>query len=80
MYYCELLLGVFSQSNHVKLLFLSIFAAEIGPPGLELQSMNGIVKVKVSPPEANQRKKMWINDLSFKYNLVFWKNSSHAQV
>ncbi|NXQ38696.1 INAR1 protein, partial [Catharus fuscescens] len=54
--------------------------AEIGPPGLELQSMNGIVKVKVSPPEANQRKKMWINDLSFKYNLVFWENSSHAQL
>uniref|UniRef100_A0A8C3TXU4 Interferon alpha and beta receptor subunit 1 n=1 Tax=Catharus ustulatus TaxID=91951 RepID=A0A8C3TXU4_CATUS len=53
------------------------YVAEIGPPGLELQSMNGIVKVKVSPPEANQRKKMWINDLSFKYNLVFWENSSH---
>ncbi|NXD46008.1 INAR1 protein, partial [Copsychus sechellarum] len=54
--------------------------AQIGPPGLELQSMNGIVKVKVSPPEANQRKKMWINDLTFKYNLVFWENSSHAQL
>ncbi|XP_015471552.1 interferon alpha/beta receptor 1 isoform X2 [Parus major] len=23
---------------------------------------------------------MWINDLSFKYNLVFWENSSHAQL
>lgn len=23
---------------------------------------------------------MWIDDLSFKYNLVFWENSSHAQV
>ncbi|NXH37948.1 INAR1 protein, partial [Dicaeum eximium] len=54
--------------------------AQIGPPGLELQSTNGVVKVKVSPPEANQRKKMWINDLSFKYNLVFWQNSSHAQL
>ncbi|NXC92260.1 INAR1 protein, partial [Cercotrichas coryphoeus] len=54
--------------------------AQIGPPGLELQSTNGIVKVKVSPPEANERKKMWINDLSFKYNLVFWENSSHAQL
>ncbi|NXA59718.1 INAR1 protein, partial [Mohoua ochrocephala] len=54
--------------------------AQIGPPGLELQSTNGVVKVKVSPPEANQRKKMWINDLSFKYNLVFWENSSRAQL
>ncbi|NWV24403.1 INAR1 protein, partial [Origma solitaria] len=53
--------------------------AQIGPPGLELQSTNGVIKVKVSPPEANQRKKMWINDLSFRYNLVFWENSSHAQ-
>ncbi|NXC07652.1 INAR1 protein, partial [Orthonyx spaldingii] len=54
--------------------------AQIGPPGLELQSTNGVIKVKVSPPEANQRKKMWINDLSFKYNLVFWENSSHPQL
>ncbi|CAN8197107.1 unnamed protein product [Coccothraustes coccothraustes] len=54
--------------------------AQIGPPGLELQSTNGVVKVMVSPPEANQMKKMWINDLSFKYNLVFWENSSHAQL
>ncbi|NXH28836.1 INAR1 protein, partial [Myiagra hebetior] len=54
--------------------------AQIGPPGLELQSTNGAIKVKVSPPEANQRKKMWINDLRFKYNLVFWENSSHAQL
>ncbi|XP_068035215.1 interferon alpha/beta receptor 1 isoform X2 [Anomalospiza imberbis] len=54
--------------------------AQIGPPGLELQSTNGAIKVMVSPPEANQRKKMWINDLSFKYNLVFWENSSHAQL
>ncbi|NWR47148.1 INAR1 protein, partial [Regulus satrapa] len=53
--------------------------AQIGPPGLELQSTNGVVKVKVSPPEANQRKKMWMNDLTFKYNLVFWENSSDAQ-
>ncbi|NXB32368.1 INAR1 protein, partial [Eulacestoma nigropectus] len=54
--------------------------AQIGPPGLELQSTKGVVKVKVSPPEANQRKKMWINDVNFKYNLVFWENSSHAQL
>ncbi|NXM82962.1 INAR1 protein, partial [Oenanthe oenanthe] len=56
------------------------YLAQIGPPGLELQSTDGIIKVKVSPPEENQRKKMWINDLSFKYNLVYWENSSHAQL
>ncbi|XP_077637846.1 interferon alpha/beta receptor 1 [Lonchura striata] len=56
------------------------YVAQIGPPGLELQSTNGVIKVMVSPPEANQRKKMWIDDLSFKYNLVFWENSSHAQL
>ncbi|NXS85819.1 INAR1 protein, partial [Erpornis zantholeuca] len=54
--------------------------AQIGPPGLELQSIDGVIKVKVSPPEANQRKKMWMDDLSFKYYLVFWENSSHAQL
>ncbi|KAL9865783.1 interferon alpha/beta receptor 1 isoform 2-T2 [Geothlypis trichas] len=54
--------------------------AQIGPPGLQLQSTNGAVKVMVSPPEANQMRKMWIDDLSFKYNLVFWENSSHAQL
>ncbi|NXO45867.1 INAR1 protein, partial [Locustella ochotensis] len=57
-----------------------LFDTQIGPPGLELQSTNGVIKVKVSPPEANQRKKMWIDDLSFKYNLVFWESSSPAQV
>ncbi|NXY13787.1 INAR1 protein, partial [Atrichornis clamosus] len=54
--------------------------AQIGPPGMELQSTNGAIKIKISPPEANQARKMWINDLSFKYNLVFWENSSHAQL
>ncbi|NWU85389.1 INAR1 protein, partial [Onychorhynchus coronatus] len=53
--------------------------AQIGPPGIELQPTNGDIKIKVSPPEANQEKKMWINDLSFKYNLVFWENSSNSQ-
>ncbi|NWY72094.1 INAR1 protein, partial [Erithacus rubecula] len=56
------------------------YVAEIGPPRLELQSTDGVVKVKVFPPEENESKKMWINDLSFKYNLVFWENSSHAQL
>ncbi|XP_027557649.1 interferon alpha/beta receptor 1 [Neopelma chrysocephalum] len=54
--------------------------AQIGPPGIELQPANGDIKIRVSPPEANQGKKMWLNDLSFKYNLVFWENSSSSQV
>ncbi|NWQ97744.1 INAR1 protein, partial [Burhinus bistriatus] len=53
--------------------------AQISPPGIELQSINGVIKIKVSPPEANQVQKMWIDDLSFKYNLVIWENSSNAE-
>ncbi|XP_010114959.1 PREDICTED: interferon alpha/beta receptor 1-like, partial [Chlamydotis macqueenii] len=53
--------------------------AEIGPPGIELQSTNGVIKIKVSPPEANQVRKMWIAHLRFKYNIVIWKNSSNAE-
>ncbi|KFQ11486.1 Interferon alpha/beta receptor 1, partial [Leptosomus discolor] len=53
--------------------------AEIGPPGIRLQSTNGVIKIKVSPPEANQVRKMWIDDLSFKYDLVIWENSSNAE-
>ncbi|NXF13412.1 INAR1 protein, partial [Smithornis capensis] len=54
--------------------------AQIGPPGMQLESTNGDIKIKISPPEANQEKKMWINDLLFKYNLVFWENSSNPQL
>ncbi|XP_053911411.1 interferon alpha/beta receptor 1 isoform X2 [Cuculus canorus] len=55
------------------------FIAQIGPPGIELQSTNGVIKIKVSSPEANQDQKMWINDLIFNYNLVIWENSSNAE-
>ncbi|KFP89017.1 Interferon alpha/beta receptor 1, partial [Acanthisitta chloris] len=54
--------------------------AHIGPPGIELKSTNGVIKIKVYPPEANQGHKMWIDDLSFRYNLVFWVNSSTVQL
>ncbi|NXA49109.1 INAR1 protein, partial [Nothocercus julius] len=54
--------------------------AEIGPPEIELHSTNGVIEIKVSPPEANQAQKMWIDDLSFKYNLVIWENSSNAEL
>ncbi|NXK54246.1 INAR1 protein, partial [Chauna torquata] len=56
------------------------YIAQIGPPGIELKSINGIIKIQVSPPEANQVQKMWIDHLSFKYNLVIWENSSNAEV
>ncbi|KAF1458083.1 Interferon alpha/beta receptor 1, partial [Pygoscelis antarcticus] len=55
------------------------FIAQIGPPGIKLQSTNGVIKIKVSPPEANQVRKMWISHLDFKYNLVIWENSSNAE-
>ncbi|KFZ69544.1 Interferon alpha/beta receptor 1, partial [Podiceps cristatus] len=55
------------------------FIAQIGPPGIELQSINGVIKIKVSPPEANQVRKMWIAHLRFKYNVVIWENSSNAE-
>ncbi|XP_049691006.1 interferon alpha/beta receptor 1 isoform X3 [Accipiter gentilis] len=53
--------------------------AHIGPPGVELQSINGVIKIRISPPEANQVRKMWIAHLRFKYNLVIWENSSNAE-
>ncbi|KAM9204275.1 interferon alpha/beta receptor 1 [Mergus octosetaceus] len=54
--------------------------AQIGPPEIHLQSINGVIKIQVSPPEANQVRKMWISPLNFKYNLVIWENSSDAEV
>nr|XP_047927362.1 interferon alpha/beta receptor 1 [Anser cygnoides] len=56
------------------------FIAQIGPPEIHLQSVNGVIKIQVSSPEANQVRKMWISQLSFKYNLVIWENSSDAEV
>lgn len=45
-----------------------------------MQSTNGVIKIKVSPPEANQVRKMWIADLRFKYILVIWENASNPEV
>ncbi|XP_072194176.1 interferon alpha/beta receptor 1 isoform X2 [Excalfactoria chinensis] len=53
--------------------------AQIGPPEIALQSINGDIKIKVSPPEANQVRKMWLNPLLFKYNVVIWENSSNVE-
>ncbi|NXJ08426.1 INAR1 protein, partial [Odontophorus gujanensis] len=53
--------------------------AQIGPPEIALQSVNGAIKIKVSPPEANQVRKMWLNPLRFKYKVVIWENSSNVE-
>ncbi|XP_074826677.1 interferon alpha/beta receptor 1 isoform X1 [Natator depressus] len=53
--------------------------AKIGPPGVQLESIDGVVKINISPPEENQNRKMWTNDISFTYNAVFWENSSNAE-
>ncbi|NWZ27014.1 INAR1 protein, partial [Asarcornis scutulata] len=58
---------------------IPFFIAQIGPPEIHLQSINGAIKIQVSPPESNQDRKMW-NLSSFKYNLVIWENSSDAEV
>ncbi|KAM4683407.1 interferon alpha/beta receptor 1 isoform 2-T2 [Amazona ochrocephala] len=55
------------------------FLAQIGPPGIALQSMNGVIKIKVSPPEENQVRKMWLTPLDFKYKVVLWENSSNSE-
>ncbi|NXT02650.1 INAR1 protein, partial [Jacana jacana] len=53
--------------------------AQIGPPEIELQSINGVIKIKVSPPEANKVQRMWVDYISFKYNLVIWEKSSNTK-
>ncbi|XP_062478211.1 interferon alpha/beta receptor 1 isoform X1 [Pezoporus occidentalis] len=55
------------------------FIAQIGPPGIVLQSINGVIKIKVSPPEENQARKMWITPLDFKYKVVLWESSSNSE-
>eukprot|EP00075_Anas_platyrhynchos_P015726 XP_027304979.1 interferon alpha/beta receptor 1 isoform X1 [Anas platyrhynchos] len=56
------------------------FIAQIGPPEVHLQSINGAIKIQVSHAEPNQVQKMWVTLSSFKYNLVIWENSSDAEV
>ncbi|XP_031411892.1 interferon alpha/beta receptor 1 [Meleagris gallopavo] len=53
--------------------------AHIGPPEIALQSINGAIKIKVSPPEANEVRKMWLNPLKFTYYVVIWENSSNVE-
>nr|AAU93528.1 interferon receptor [Gallus gallus] len=53
--------------------------AQIGPPEIALQSINGAIKINISPPEANQVRKMWLISVFFKYNVVIWDNSSNVE-
>ncbi|XP_006032720.1 interferon alpha/beta receptor 1 isoform X1 [Alligator sinensis] len=59
-------------------IFIPDIIAEIGPPEVQLESVDGVMKVNISPPEANSKKKMWAQH-SFSYNAVIWKKSSNAE-
>uniref|UniRef100_A0A8C8VMF2 Interferon alpha and beta receptor subunit 1 n=1 Tax=Pelusios castaneus TaxID=367368 RepID=A0A8C8VMF2_9SAUR len=64
----------------ITFLFRPYFIAEIGPPGVQLESIDGVVKITVSPPEKSQSRKMWSNeDITFTYNLESWENSSNIE-
>lgn len=85
-YYDKHLVRVRAERKEDKSPWSSVFEmipyviAQIGPPEIHVQSINGVIKIQVSPPEANQVRKMWISLSSFKYNLVIWENSSDAEV
>lgn len=53
--------------------------AKIGPPGLQVESEDGNVKINILHPEANQARKMWDMD-NLSYKLAIWKNSSSPEV
>ncbi|KFP89266.1 Interferon alpha/beta receptor 1, partial [Apaloderma vittatum] len=57
-----------------------VLAIPIDPPGIKLQSINGVIKIKVSPPEVNQVQRMLLMQQNFRYNLVIWKNLSNAEL
>uniref|UniRef100_A0A674J9Y0 Interferon alpha and beta receptor subunit 1 n=1 Tax=Terrapene triunguis TaxID=2587831 RepID=A0A674J9Y0_9SAUR len=59
--------------------FIPDLIAKIGPPGVQLESIDGVVKINISPPEENQNRKMWRNDKRFTYNAMFWENSSNTE-
>ncbi|XP_067421693.1 interferon alpha/beta receptor 1 [Emydura macquarii macquarii] len=63
----------------ITLSFRPYSIAKIGPPGVQLESIDGVVKINIFPPEENQNRKMWTNDISFTYHAVFWENSSNSE-
>ncbi|XP_075767094.1 interferon alpha/beta receptor 1 [Pelodiscus sinensis] len=61
------------------LFFTPYLKAKIGPPGVHLKSINGVVEINISSPEENLSRRMWTSDIIFTYNAVFWENSSNAE-
>ncbi|KAL8190574.1 UNVERIFIED_CONTAM: hypothetical protein K2H54_055773 [Gekko kuhli] len=66
------------SSSWASLKFCPHFTAQIGPPGVLLESVDGNVNIKIIPPEADQSKQMWKYD-PLTYKLEIWKNSSKSE-
>ncbi|XP_054829583.1 interferon alpha/beta receptor 1 [Eublepharis macularius] len=81
LYYCNVNVRVEADketSPWASLKFSPYLTAQIGPPGVLLESVDGNVKIKIIPPEAHQSKQMWNLD-TFTYKLAIWKNSSKSE-
>ncbi|XP_060090294.1 interferon alpha/beta receptor 1 [Heteronotia binoei] len=66
------------SSPRASLKFSPYLSAQVGPPGVLLESVDGNVNIKIIPPEADQPKQMWKYDTLI-YNLAIWKNSSKSE-
>ncbi|XP_061483748.1 interferon alpha/beta receptor 1 [Rhineura floridana] len=67
------------QSPWASLIFCPYLEAQIGPPGVQLESIyGGDVKITIFHPEANQQRRMWELS-SLRYKLTLWKNSSYPE-
>uniref|UniRef100_A0ACB8FHK8 Uncharacterized protein n=1 Tax=Sphaerodactylus townsendi TaxID=933632 RepID=A0ACB8FHK8_9SAUR len=66
------------NSPWASLKFCPYLTAQIGPPGVLLESVDGNVNIKIIHPEADQSKQMWKHD-ALTYKLAIWKNSSKPE-
>ncbi|XP_006862663.1 PREDICTED: interferon alpha/beta receptor 1 [Chrysochloris asiatica] len=58
--------------------FTPYLKAQIGPPEIHLEAQDTAIVINISPP-GKKDGLMWATDrLSFRYNLVIWKNASSA--
>ncbi|XP_049641518.1 interferon alpha/beta receptor 1-like [Suncus etruscus] len=56
--------------------FVPFSKAQIGPPELHLEAEDKAIKINLSPP-GTENSTMWATELlAFRYNIVFWDNSS----
>ncbi|XP_020651866.3 interferon alpha/beta receptor 1 [Pogona vitticeps] len=67
-----------NHSSWASLKFWPSIEAQIGPPEVWLESINGNEKLIILHPETNQPKQMWKGE-SLTYKLAIWKNSSHPK-